>query len=366
MKKLVFAALVAGCSGMVFGQASFGVAERAESSDIGKWYVNPAGGFMFFEQGLNVKRTGYAALRLGYDINDVLSFEVGGLVAPFIVSDPDRAKHGKYKHTMWGHTRDWRGVGQMYGGTADALIHFDRSNRYFDPYVRAGLGLYGASEHIFGDNFMAFVPRAGVGFQSHLTDNLALRAESIAHCFVTDNVNWAGSVELGLVYRFGGDNGNAGGAGAGNSRSNVTPAPVAFNPAAVAATTTLNEGLTSVVVEDNTAKFDYNLNFEYDASVINPRYFAALDQAIDTLKAYPNTVASIEGHTDRRTGSSPAYNMDLSMKRAKAVEAYFISKGIAASRLQAKGFGFNVPKVTPDLVNGNPENRRVEIVISAK
>jgi len=357
MRKLVIATLVAGCSGMVFGQASFNVADRAESSDLGAWYVNPAGGFMFFEQGLNVKRTGYAALRLGYDINEVLSVEIGGLIAPAIVSDPDRAKHGKYKATVHGFSRDWRGVGQIYGGTADALIHFDRNNRWLDPYVRAGLGLYGASEHIFGDNFMAFVPRAGLGVQSHLTDNLALRAETIAHCFVTDNVNWAGSVELGLVYRFGGgDSGNA------NAGAAVRPAPVAVNPAVPAAPR--KDGLVSVVTEGNTMRYEYDLNFDYDASVINPKYFAELDQAIDTLKANPAATASIEGHTDRRRGSSPTYNMDLSVKRAKMVEEYFVSKGIAANRLQAKGFGFTMPKVTPNLTTGNPENRRVEIVIS--
>jgi len=123
MRKLVFAALVAGCSGIVFGQASIRVADRAEASDLGQWYVSPAGAFMMFERGMNVKDTGYAALRLGRDINEVLSVELGGLIAPAIVSDPGRAKHGKYKQTVHGFTRNWRGVGQIYGGTADALIH---------------------------------------------------------------------------------------------------------------------------------------------------------------------------------------------------------------------------------------------------
>jgi flagellar motor protein MotB len=32
-------------------------------------------------------------------------------------------------------------------------------------------------------------------------------------------------------------------------------------------------------------------------------------------------------------------------------------------RLSAVGYGYSRPKVQPDLVNGNPENRRVEIYI---
>ena len=356
MKKLVFTACVAAFSGVLFGQ-SFRMADdgrmNKEQSDLGKWYVTPVGGFMVFERDLNVKRTGYAALRLGRDVNDTLSMEIGGLVAPFIVSNPERAKHGKYNQTVHGYTRDWRGCGQIYAGTADALLHFDRENRWFDPYFRAGLGVYGASEHIFGDNFMAFVPRMGVGVMSHLTDNLALRADAIAHCFINDDVEWGGSLELGLVYRFG-DNGAAAKPAAAPARR-----PAVVNPAVPAL-----PGLVARTVKDDTVKYEYNLNFDYDAAVINARFYAALDEAVDTLKQFPNATASVEGHADQKTGSSAAYNKTLSENRAKAVANYLTGKGIAPSRVQSKGFGFDMPKVTPpDLKNGNPENRRVEILI---
>jgi len=354
MKKLLLTACVACATGMLFGQSSFRLTEmdrmNREDSDLGKWYVSPGGGFMWWQGDLNVKRTGYAFLRLGVDATDVLSFEFGGLVAPFIVSDADKAKHGKYKHTMWGHTRNWRGVGQMYGLTADALLHVDRSNRYFDPYVRLGLGMYGASEHIFGDNFMAFAPRAGVGFMSHLSDNLAVRAEALAHSLITDDWNWAGSVELGLVYHFG-DTGAA------------KPAPavrnVAVDPAAPAAPRV--GGLVEKKVEGDTVRLTYDLNFAYDSAVIDPKFFAALDEAVDTLQQFPNATASIEGHADRTSGGSgAAYNRNLSQRRADAVLSYVNGKGINNDRLQARGFGFDMPKFQPA---SNPDNRRVEIII---
>jgi len=350
MKKLLLTACVAGFAGALFGQqAPFRMTEmdrmNREDSDLGKWYLAPGGGFMWWQGDLNVKRTGYAFLRLGVDATDVLSFEFGGLVAPFLVSDPENAKHGKYKHTMWGHTRNWRGVGQMYGLTADALFHLDRSNRYFDPYVRLGLGMYGASEHIFGDNFMAFAPRAGAGFMSHLSDNLAIRAEAIAHSLITDDWNWAGSVELGLVYQFG----DSGGASAPSNTPRVDPSAPA------------SHGLVSKVVDGDTMRLTYDLNFAYNAAVIDPKFFDALDEAVDTLQQFPNATATIEGHADRTSaGSDAAYNRNLSQLRADNVRDYVTGKGIDAGRLQSRGFGFDMPKFQPA---SNPQNRRVEIII---
>ena len=118
MKKLLFTVFVAGFSGMLMAQqASFRLSEtermQREDADVSRWYANLGGGFMWWQGDLNVKRTGYAALRVGYDVNQTVSLELGGLVAPFITSDPSNAKHGKYKQTVWGRTRNWRGIGQI-------------------------------------------------------------------------------------------------------------------------------------------------------------------------------------------------------------------------------------------------------------
>jgi len=56
--------------------------------------------------------------------------------------------------------------------------------------------------------------------------------------------------------------------------------------------------------------------------------------------------------------------MKLSQSRADNVKSYFISKGIGASRLEAKGFGPTQP-----INNGKTEaekalNRRVEMKVS--
>jgi outer membrane protein OmpA-like peptidoglycan-associated protein len=69
----------------------------------------------------------------------------------------------------------------------------------------------------------------------------------------------------------------------------------------------------------------------------------------------------VEGHTDSQ--GAAAYNQELSQHRAQAVRDYLVTRGIAADRISAQGFG--PTRAIAD--NGSPEgranNRRVEIVV---
>jgi len=114
---------------------------------------------------------------------------------------------------------------------------------------------------------------------------------------------------------------------------------------------------------DDLMLFEVYIQFDYDTTVIKPQYFAEIDQVARVLQRNPQATAVIEGHADRRTRSSEKYNQDLSERRAQAVQSYMTGKGVQANRMSACGYGFSRPKVQPDLVNGNPENRRVEIYI---
>lgn len=114
---------------------------------------------------------------------------------------------------------------------------------------------------------------------------------------------------------------------------------------------------------DDLMLFEVYIQFDYDTTVIKPQYFKDLDQVVRVLTRNPQATAVIEGHADRRTRSSEKYNQDLSERRAQAVVSYMVGKGVLDKKLTAVGYGFSRPKVQPDLVNGNPENRRVEIYI---
>ena len=82
---------------------------------------------------------------------------------------------------------------------------------------------------------------------------------------------------------------------------------------------------------------------------------------------FPNGVVEIGSHTD--SIGTEEYNMDLSQKRSESVVSYLISKGIAADRLVAKGYGMSMPIAPNKNKDGsdNPEgrqlNRRTEMKI---
>ncbi|MDO9468987.1 MAG: OmpA family protein, partial [Thiobacillus sp.] len=59
---------------------------------------------------------------------------------------------------------------------------------------------------------------------------------------------------------------------------------------------------------------------------------------------------------------SDAYNMRLSKQRAEAVRNFLISRGVAADRLTAKGYGEAQPVADNATEEGRFKNRRVELV----
>ena len=87
-------------------------------------------------------------------------------------------------------------------------------------------------------------------------------------------------------------------------------------------------------------------NIYYDLDKYNIRTDAARQLDMYVLPAmikYPNMVIELGSHTDCR--ASMSYNAKLSQNRANAVVQYLISKGIAASRMTAKGYGESMLKV---------------------
>jgi len=105
----------------------------------------------------------------------------------------------------------------------------------------------------------------------------------------------------------------------------------------------------------------HNIHFAHDEATIEPISFSAIDNMVALMNRMPNLILKINGHTDN-VGDA-RYNEDLSLRRARAVYNYMISKGILVSRLSYAGFGLTRPIDSNDTEEGRRQNRRVEFEI---
>jgi OOP family OmpA-OmpF porin len=99
--------------------------------------------------------------------------------------------------------------------------------------------------------------------------------------------------------------------------------------------------------------------FDNDKASLQASSTATLDEAVATLKRYPGLKVEVAGHTDNV--GNDAHNLDLSQRRAKEVMDYFVSHGVAADRLSAKGYGETQPVADNGKAAGRAQNRRVEL-----
>lgn len=107
-----------------------------------------------------------------------------------------------------------------------------------------------------------------------------------------------------------------------------------------------------------------NIFFGTNQAELKPESKIELDKVVQLLAENPSLQIEIDGHTDA-TGTAAA-NMLLSNNRAKAVVQYLVSKGVAARRLVAKGFGATQPVADNNTEAGRAQNRRTELKVLAK
>lgn len=107
-------------------------------------------------------------------------------------------------------------------------------------------------------------------------------------------------------------------------------------------------------------RVDLRLTFASGSAELSDRDRARVESFAEALQR-PQLAGSrvrIEGHTDSSGGR--AVNLGLSQRRAQAVADFLVGRGIAADRLDVRGYGYDRP--LPGRPASAAENRRVEAV----
>ena len=116
---------------------------------------------------------------------------------------------------------------------------------------------------------------------------------------------------------------------------------------------------------DKTTWFSFDrLEFETASATLKPSSQEQLSNIAAILKAYPSTTLKIGGYTDN-TGDQSA-NMSLSRSRAQNTMSAIATQGVSTSRLEAEGYGEQHPVASNDTEEGRQQNRRVDVLVTAK
>ena len=142
----------------------------------------------------------------------------------------------------------------------------------------------------------------------------------------------------------------------------VTPLP-APAPAPYVDTTPGPAPAAAVAVVPSSEKitFEADTFFDFDKSVLKPTGKTKLNDLASKLQGIDIEVVVATGHTD--SVGSDAYNIKLSLRRANAVKAFLVSKGIPADRIFTAGKGEGTPVASNKTRDGRAKNRRVEVEV---
>lgn len=138
----------------------------------------------------------------------------------------------------------------------------------------------------------------------------------------------------------------------------AAPAAVAAKPAAPAAAA---PAVAAAPAAASKVTYAADALFDFDKAVLKPEGKAKLDDLVGKVKGINLEVVIAVGHTD--SVGAAGYNQKLSVKRAEAVKAYLVSKGIEKNRVYTEGKGLTQPVADNKTKEGRAKNRRVEVEV---
>jgi len=234
-----------------------------------------------------------------------------------------------------------------YGAMANVLFDMDIGSPWVYPYLGAGGGVqwmhmtgYGGS---VTDPAFAYQAMAGLGFPIPWVVGLSATTEfrflgvsgkrkmpsvGNSQAYVSGDTNFGGLV--GLRYAF-----------------NVTPPPSPA-PAPVAAPAPAPAR-------------SYLVFFDWDSAALSARARQVITEAAQNTTRVQATRIDVAGYADK--SGAPAYNKELSRRRAEVVAAELVKQGVAKQAIDIQAFGDTKPLVPTAAGVREAQNRRVEIVL---
>ena len=149
-----------------------------------------------------------------------------------------------------------------------------------------------------------------------------------------------------------------------NYLTNETRAAECGGATAVAAVTTPDTTPEPTGAGAVSTKVSYSADafFDFDKATLKPAGRQALDELIRRMGGMSNVeVVVATGHTDS-TGPT-SYNERLSLRRAEAVKAYLVDRGVPSNLIYVEGKGEAQPVADNRTRDGRAQNRRVEIEV---
>ena len=126
-------------------------------------------------------------------------------------------------------------------------------------------------------------------------------------------------------------------------------------------TATGKAGLGTAEPEQLNVVKDLTIEFEFNSSKIESKYFRQIKEIADFLKSAPDSSVLIEGYTD--SVGKDSYNLRLSKLRALSIKNNLVNSGIAGERIFTKGFGQTRPIADNTTSEGRQKNRRAVTIV---